>query len=221
MNAVTDPAIMHCAVMSGMSDGTVFEAAASFLAMWIGMMAAMMLPSLVPMLRRYRDALRPSGGSIRIALLILVVCAGYFAVWTAVGAAAFAVKAIQVRQLMLAHATPLAIGLVVLTAGALQFTPWKAHHLACCRRAPGTLPADAVTALRHGLRLGIHCSCACTGPTAILLAAGLMDLRAMAVVTTVITVEHLAPAGERAARAIGAAFVAAGLLVIARAAMLA
>jgi predicted metal-binding membrane protein len=45
-----------------------------------------------------------------------------------------------------------------------------------------------------------------------------MDLRAMAVVTAAITVERLAPAGERVARAIGVVLVAAGLLLIVRAA---
>jgi hypothetical protein len=48
-----------------------------------------------------------------------------------------------------------------------------------------------------------------------------MDLRAMAVVTAAITVERLAPAGERVAQAIGAGFVGAGLFLIARAAGLA
>jgi predicted metal-binding membrane protein len=109
----------------------------------------------------------------------------------------------------------------VLIAGALQFTGWKAHHLAYCREAPGrgrTLPADAGTAWRHGLRLGLHCSYCCANLMAILLVIGVMDLRAMAVVTAAITVERLAPAGERVARATGAVVVGAGLLLIARAA---
>jgi predicted metal-binding membrane protein len=45
-----------------------------------------------------------------------------------------------------------------------------------------------------------------------------MDLRAMAIVTAAITVERLAPAGERIARAIGAVVVVAGLVLIVRAA---
>jgi predicted metal-binding membrane protein len=53
---------------------------------------------------------------------------------------------------------------------------------------------------------------------AILLVIGVMDLRAMAVVTAAITIERLAPAGERVARAIGAVVVGAGLLLIAQAA---
>jgi predicted metal-binding membrane protein len=53
---------------------------------------------------------------------------------------------------------------------------------------------------------------------AILLMIGIMDLRAMAVVTAAITVERIAPAGERIARAIGAVVVGAGLVLVARAA---
>jgi predicted metal-binding membrane protein len=57
----------------------------------------------------------------------------------------------------------------------------------------------------------------CAGLTAILLVVGVMDLRTMAAVTAAITVERLAPAGERVTRAIGAVIVGAGLFLIARA----
>ncbi len=199
-------------------------AAASFLGMWVVMMVAMMLPSLVPMLWRYRQAVGRTGET-RLGRLTALVGVGYFFVWTVFGMLAFplgvALAALEIQQLALARAVPIAVGVVVLIAGALQFTAWKAHHLACCREAPGrgrTLPADAGTAWRHGLRLGLHCSYCCAGLTAILLVIGVMDLRAMAVVTAAITVERLAPAGERVARAIGAVVVGAGLFLIARAA---
>jgi predicted metal-binding membrane protein len=199
-------------------------AAASFLGMWVVMMVAMMLPSLVPMLWRYRQAVHRTGET-RLGRLTALVGVGYFFVWTVVGMAALslgvALAAVEVR--LPAHAVPIAVGAVVLTAGALQFTTWKAHHLACCREAPGCgrpLPADAGTAWRHGLRLGLHCSYCCAGLTAILLGLGVMDLRAMAVVTAAITIERLAPAGERVARAIGVVAVGAGLFLIARAAEL-
>ena len=71
---------------------------------------------------------------------------------------------------------------------------------------------------RHGLCLGLHCSYCCAGLMAILLVIGVMNLRAMAVVAAVITVERLAWAGERVARAIGAVVIGTGLLLIARAA---
>ncbi len=198
-------------------------AAASFLCMWVVMMAAMMLPSLAPMLWRYRRAVAGTDPT-RLAGLTALVGIGYFFVWTAFGMAAFplgvALAAIEMEQPALARAVPIAVGVVVLSAGVLQFTAWKAHHLACCRETPGrgrTLPADAGTAWRHGLRLGLHCSYCSAGLTATLLVVGLMDLRAMAVVTVAITVERLAPCGERAARAIGALVNGAGVLLIARA----
>jgi predicted metal-binding membrane protein len=192
-------------------------AAASFLGMWVVMMVAMMLPSLVRTLWRYHQA-----GLGRLTALVGV---GYFFVWTMFGMAAFplgvALAAVAMGQPALARAVPIAVGVVVLIAGCLQLTAWKARHLACCREAPGrgrTLPADAGTAWRHGLRLGLHCTRCCVGLIAILLVIGVMDLRAMAVVAAAIAVERLAPAGERVARATGAVVVGAGLLLIARAA---
>jgi predicted metal-binding membrane protein len=199
-------------------------AAASFLGMWVVMMVAMMLPSLVPMLRRYREAVGMTGET-RLGRLTALVGAGYFFVWTMVGIAAFplgvALAAVAMRQPALARTVPIAVGVVVLIAGSLQFTAWKARHLACCREAPGragTLPADAGTAWRLGVRLGLNCGHCCANLMAILLVIGVMDLRAMAVVTAAVTVERLAPAGERVARAVGAVVVGAGLFLIARAA---
>jgi predicted metal-binding membrane protein len=199
-------------------------AAASFLGMWVVMMVAMMLPSLVPMLWRYRRAVG-STGETRLGLLTVLVGGGYFFVWTVLGMAAFplgvALAAVEMQQPPLARAVPIAVGMVVLIAGALQFSTWKARHLACCREAPGcdrTLPAGAGTAWRHGLRLGLHCSHCCAGLMVILLVLGVMDLRAMAVVGAAITIERLAPAGERVARVIGVVVVGAGLLLLVRAA---
>jgi predicted metal-binding membrane protein len=191
--------------------------AASFLGMWVVMMVAMMLPSLVPILWRYRQA--------GLGRLTALVGMGYFSAWTVFGMAVFpvgvALAAVAMQQPVLARAVPMAVGVVVLMAGALQLTAWKARHLAYCRQAPGcgrTLPADAGTAWRHGLRLGLHSCSSCVGLMAILLGLGVMDLRAMAVVAVAITAERLAPAGERVARATGALALGAGCFLIARAA---
>jgi predicted metal-binding membrane protein len=211
------------------------HAAASFLGMWVVMMVAMMLPSLVPMLSRYREAV---GGIAEAHLdrLTAMVGAGYFFVWTVFGVLAFplgdTLAAIEMQWPALARLVPIAVGALVVMAGALQFTTWKSHHLSCCRAAPSaarrdqsasdsdsgrTIPADAATAWRHGLRLGIHCSQCCIHLMTILLVLGVMDLRAMAVVATAISLERLAPAGERVARAIGAIIVVAGLVLLVQA----
>jgi predicted metal-binding membrane protein len=198
-------------------------AVASFTGMWIVMMVAMMLPSLAPTLWRYREALRRTGET-RLGRLTALVGVGYFLVWTVFGMAVFpvgvALAAVEMQHQALAGAVPITAGVVVLMAGAFQFTSWKAHHLACCREAQGrgrTLRADAGTAWRYGLRLGVHCSYRCAGLTAILLVIGVMNLRAMAVITAAITAEGVAPAGGRVARAIGAVAVGSGLFLIARA----
>jgi predicted metal-binding membrane protein len=199
-------------------------AAASFLGMWVVMMVAMMLPSLMPILWRYRQAVDRTSEP-RLGQLTALVSVGYFFVWTVFGMAAFplgvALAAVEMRLPALARVVPIAVGMVVLIAGALQFTAWKAHRLACCREAAERgrwLPPDVSTALRHGLSLGLRCSYCCSGLTAILFGLGIMDLRAMAVVTVAITVERLAPVGERVARATGAVAVGAALYLITRAA---
>jgi len=180
------------------------------------------MPALVPMLWRYRESVA-SAAETRLGLLTALVGMGYFCLWTLFGMVAlpvgFALAEAEMQYPALSRAAPTALAVVVLIAGACQFTAWKAHHLACCRESPDrTLPADAGTAWRHGIRLGLHCSCCSAGLTALLLAMGVMDLRVMAVVATAITAERLAPAGERVARAIGAIVVGAGILLLARAA---
>jgi predicted metal-binding membrane protein len=187
---------------------TWIQAAASFLAMWIVMMAAMMLPSLTPTLWRCKS---------RLGRLTLLAGLGYFFVWTLIGSAIFplgvVLAAVEMEQPALARAVPFAVGVVILIAGAIQLTSWKAHHLACCRETK----ADAGTPWQQGLRFGLHCVLSCANLTAILLVIGVMDLRAMAVVTAAITTERLAPAGVRVAQALGAVVIVAGLLLMARA----
>jgi predicted metal-binding membrane protein len=202
---------------------TWLAAMASFLGMWIVMMVAMMLPSLLPKLWWYLQAVGRTTVR-RPGLLTALVAVGYFLVWTAFGMAAFfpgvILAALEMQQPAVARAVPIAVGVVVLIAGALQFTAWKAHHLARCRETPSCCPmrADAGSALRYGLRMGLHCSYCCASLTAVLLVVGVMDLRAMAVITAAITVERLAPDAQRVARVIGAVVVGTGLFLIARAA---
>src|SRR5262249_6064627 len=150
---------------------TWLAAATSFLGMWIVMMTAMMLPSLVPTLWRCRS---------RLAVLVAI---GYFFVLTMVGVIVFPlgvmVTTIEMQQPAVARAVPIAAGVLILIAGALQFTEWKARHLACCRNPAAHCsapPMNARAAVRYGMRLGIHCCYCCTGLTVILLVAGVMDV---------------------------------------------
>jgi predicted metal-binding membrane protein len=117
----------------------------------------------------------------------------------------------------LSRLAPLAAGGIVLCAGVLQFTRWKRRQLACCRAALECSCIEvsrAGTAFHYGLRLGLRCCCCCVGATAVLLAVGIMDLEAMALVTLAITAERLAANAARAARTVGAFAVCAGFLMI-------
>jgi predicted metal-binding membrane protein len=167
----------------------------------------------------------------------VLVGVGYFLVWTAFGVIAFplgvAVTTIEMQQPALSRAVPIAIAITVVVAGLMQFSAWKLRHLACCRELPvsagagvtasygETLQADPATAVRHGVRLGLHCAQCCANLMVILLIIGVMDIRVMAVVAAAIAAERLAPAGEPTARAIGAAAAATGVFLIARASGLA
>jgi predicted metal-binding membrane protein len=219
-------AAMHAMPMPGgwsmsmmwmpMGDASWADTAAAFLGMWLVMMIAMMLPSLLPMLWRYRRnvaATRPR----HLDALTATVGVAYFVVWTLFGVIAFvagaALTTLEMQWPPLARCVPFAIGAIVLLAGLSQFSAWKMHHLACCRGAHGgccVARADLRTAWRHGLRLGVHCVHCCFGLTAMLLAIGVMDLAAMALVTAAISAERLAPQRLHAARFIGAILIGVG-----------
>jgi predicted metal-binding membrane protein len=210
--------------MTGMSmpQQTWCLAAAGYLGMWMAMMVPMMLPSLVPALSRFRRSVRGADG-IHLHGLAALVGVGYFVIWAVLGAAAYAagaaVVAVEMRWGEVAQWLPVGAGVVLLVAGGVQFSSWKARQLALCREGSGCGCPPAPTALsawQHGLRLGVRCSLCCGSLMLALLAIGMMDLAAMAAVTVAISAERLAPAPVRVARVAGVAIVVVGVLTIAR-----
>ncbi|AHG88141.1 Protein of unknown function DUF2182, transmembrane, metal-binding protein [Gemmatirosa kalamazoonensis] len=165
------------------------------------MMAAMMLPSSMLMLWRHHRA----GGR-----LTAVVGIGYFAAWSALGAATVP---LGIATTAMARAVPTMVGVVVAIAGALQLTRWKTRRLACCRHHDAR-PRHFGAALRLGVRLGLQCAGCCANLMAVVLVLGVADVRAMAVASVVIAAERLGTAGERVARVTGAVLVGLGLIVI-------
>jgi predicted metal-binding membrane protein len=205
-----------------MPDQSWLNAAASFLLMWTVMMTAMMLPSVAPALQHYRETVIDAGKT-RLALLTVLVGFGYFAVWALFGLVAFAVgeplASFTMEQSSLARAVPIACAAVVAIAGGIQFTNWKARRLACCRESrgkDGSAPRNAPAAIRHGIALGMQCLACCANLTAVLMVMGLMDIRAMILVSAAITAERLAPGPERIARWLGVVVLCAGLVAITR-----
>lgn len=194
---------MHWTPLCGQ---TWLAAAASFVGMWMTMMAAMMLPVIVPMLLRLPASPRNTASA----------CAGYFAVWLGVGVLLFAAlapaAAFALHSPAVARAAPFASGFVVIAASALQFARAKARRLACC--AAITLRAPAFCA---GLRFGARCAACCGNLMAALVAIGMMNPAAMAAVSAAIALERFAPGRVLAARIVGAAGVAVGSAMLLRA----
>lgn len=201
-------------------DQSWFSAATSFMGMWVVMMVAMMLPSLVPTLLNYRRYLRGLDND-HLSARTVFVAVGYFAVWTIFGAVVYplgtGVTIAKTQWSNVGQLAPVATGLVLLCAGCFQFTPWKAHQLACCRdtsELAKTLPANLNGAGQYGLRLGLYCVLCCFGLMTILLVTGVMDLGIMALVAAAITAERLAPRANRVAQALGVAIIVAGIIMI-------
>lgn len=223
MAAASEPpcgwtAMIGWAPMPGQS---VHAVAASFLGMWTVMMVAMMMPSLLPVLWRYRLRIGRAGTG-QAGVLAALVGLGYFLAWSMLGLVALpltlALGALATRLPMPGRDIPVVLGTVVAAAGALQFTPWKVRHLAHCRAvsARDCVPsAHAVEALGAGLYLGRHCIASCAGAAAIVVATGAMDLAVMAVVTSAITLERWVPNGARTVQCLGALAIAAGGWLIA------
>ena len=124
--------------MHGMDMGvaTRLGSFASFIAVWVVMMAAMMLPAAAPAVLRRAQA---SGGVRAVPLFI----GSYLAVWALVGAAVYA--------LYRPHG-PVAAGVVVIAAGAYEFTRLKRHFRQRCR--------DSV---RSGFQFGLCCAARASG----------------------------------------------------------
>lgn len=181
------------------------QSAASFLGMWTVMMVAMMLPSLVPALRRYRPAV-----AARVA-------GAYFGVWILSGAAAYpigvAIAEYAMRHAELARRVPVLAALTVGAAGVAQLSAWKVRQLDCCRSAAGAATAR-MDGWRAGITLGLRC-CACCAPlTAALLVLGVMDLVVMTGACLAISLERLAPRGPALARFSGVLLLAGAVAML-------
>lgn len=199
--------------------GSWLAAAGAFLGMWAPMMTAMMLPSLAPVLWRFRERAAATGVA-HPSLFAARVGLAYLLAWTGLGLAVFVSGALlleaALRCPLLARAVPFMAGLAVVAAGLFQLSRWKLAMLAHCSHV-ARQGVGAAAAIGQGLRLGLACCASCAGLTVLLLAGGVMDLRAMVAVAAAITAERLAPLGERIACATGGLMLGAGLVQLVQA----
>ena len=189
-----------------------------FVAAWAVMMAAMMLPSALPMIGLYaatqRSAADLVGRAVPVALFALV----YLGLWAATGVPIYFVSV----ALGAVAAPTLAYGVagVLLIAGIFQLSPLKQVCLRGCRSPLGFLLSHWRPGWRGGLTMGwahaVYCLGCCWALMVVLIAAGSMGLAWVLLVAVAVTSEKLLPRGEWIARAIGAALVLLGVVVAVR-----
>ncbi len=180
-------------------------------AMWAVMMAAMMLPSALPMIRTFADigARRGAAGHARAFV------GGYLLVWLAFSVAATAAQwllqaAGWTDPMAVSNSKPLTAALL-LVAGLYQFTPLKRLCLRGCRSPIGFIVGawrpGARGAWAMGWRHGLQCLGCCWALMALLFAGGTMNPAWVAALALAVAIEKLAPGGERIAALLGVLLV--------------
>ena len=225
--SLATPGVVHSDMAATLpSQSSVLSAGhASFpalLAMWALMALAMMLPTFVPTLRTFRD-MSAAGASDGWAAVALV--AGYLVVWllaSIIGAGAQ--TGLSRAGLLSPLGASVSDGLtavLLLAAGAYQFTTLKKACLAKCRMPlaffmerwkPGTGHA-----LRMGFDLGVLCLGCCWALMALGFVGGAMNLIWMGAATLFMSLEKLPDLGRWLTRPLGYGLILAGAIMLLRA----
>jgi predicted metal-binding membrane protein len=189
--------------------------------LWCVMVAAMMLPSAVPLLRLFTEVSAAQAGRGR---LLACFAGGYLAVWALFGGAALVFDDVVHR---LTHAIgwlgahPEVVAAATLgLAGAFQLSTLKDRCLTACRhpaayllrhyrRGPGA-------AFRLGWGHGLWCLGCCWALMLVMFAVGVADLRWMAALTVLMAYEKIGRHGPAVATATGMLALAVAPLVAAQ-----
>ena len=194
--------------------------AIDFLAMWTMMMAAMMLPTIIPMvlahhavyLRRWESALSTPAFAM-----------GYLSVWSAIGLVvwlAYWVFAQWGDDAAQSNWLLALAGETLVFAGFYQFTRWKRRCADVCR-SPLTFVhtydsyRGARNALRAGMVLGANCLGCCWAEMTVLLVVGLTNLVAMTILFVLFLVEKNWKHGGAVANVAGIGLIVLGVAVLA------
>jgi predicted metal-binding membrane protein len=183
--------------------------------MWGVMMAAMMLPSALPMVQTFVDLSERQGQRERA----LGFVAAYLLVWFVFSAAAttlqWALQAAGWISPMIVSTSRTLSAVLLLIAGAYQFSPLKHLCLARCRTPIGFLlgewRAGSAGGFLMGWRHGLFCVGCCWALMALLFVGGVMNLAWIVALSITVAIEKLAPRGERLALVLGVALIGTGL----------
>jgi predicted metal-binding membrane protein len=211
--------VHHDALLVGDGPPLVVAALLALLA-WQVMIAAMMLPSSLPLVRLYA---RASERAPRRRRSMAAFIGGYALVWSAFGLAAFGADAglhatVNASPWLERHDWWIG-GSVLALAGASQFTSLKDACLDKCRH-PGQFMMRFYErgprgGFRLGVRHGVFCVGCCWALMLVMFAAGVASLIWMALLTAVMIHEKTRPAGARTVPVTGVALLAAASVVLA------
>ncbi len=192
--------------------------------MWWVMMIAMMVPSAAPMVLLHAAIARKRAASSRPLAATLFFVAGYLAAWGGFSLVAtglqWGLERIGVVTGMMQVASPAVAGIVLIVAGAYQFTPLK---MACLRHCQSPITFIAhhwrpglAEAWRMGLDHGAFCLGCCWFLMALLFVGGIMNLLWIAGIALYVGIEKFAAGRRWVTTATGLALVLAGTGVLAR-----
>jgi predicted metal-binding membrane protein len=174
-----------------------------FLATWILMMAAMMLPAIAPVLAAecFPTSAQARSVSPRRVLVAAAFLAGYLVVWALAGAAVYLVlragRAVAGGLFEWHRGGQWLAAAALVAAAAYQLTATKRRWLARCReplnRTDGVPISQSGPGAVAGMRAGIRCLASSWALMGVLFALGAMSLVWMAVVSLLISAERLSP----------------------------
>ena len=203
--------------MAGMSHLSLGDGAA-YVASWAVMMAAMMLPSALPMIALYGAVQRKASGDAARGVHVAVFTSTYLAVWGATGVPVY--LASVWLGAVAADLLSYGIALILIVAGAYQLSPLKQVCLRACRSPLAFLLGRWRPGRAGSLQLGaahaLYCVGCCWGLMVVLVVAGAMGLSWVLLIAALVAAEKLLPGGERIARLAGGVLVLLGLAVAAR-----
>jgi predicted metal-binding membrane protein len=190
--------------------------------MWVVMMVAMMTSSATPMLLMVAALSRQRQQHPAPPAVTAAVFAGYLAAWAGFSLGATLVQwglqsAVGLSPVFIS-VRPLVEGLLLLLAGAYQFTPLKHACLSRCRTPLGFLLAEwrdgTAGALAMGVRHGGYCVGCCWLLMALLFAVGVMNLLWVALIAVYVLLEKVSPGGAWLSRAMGVLLVGWGIRLL-------
>lgn len=191
--------------------------------MWLLMMAAMMLPAMAPVMAVYAGISAKEDEGLVLALRITLFALSYFLLWAAfsIGAAILqmAWRGSEYFTMGGTQATPVAAAVLLLIAGAYQFTPLKDACLKHCRHPLQYLLAHwkpgLAGAFPVGARHGLYCFGCCVAFMGLMFVFGAMNVWWMAVIALYFLAEKVLPKAEIWGKLTGAGLIAAGLYLLA------